>query len=283
MALNKRKAAEIAELVQFAYNMFDNHPNKLRPDPDPGIAARGYVLTHWLNATDQLFPHFEKIKRFYGYLAVSKQDPGDIVFAIRGTRGAEEWLIDFSAIPVPFEPAKKKGHVAFGFQSIFTTFELVTAGSSMSLADALEQLNTGHRITSLTIIGHSLGSALATLTAAELTFLNPLQIGDKLNLWTFASPAVGLPDFAKSLDSMIKASIRVWNVLDSVPYLPPGYQHVSGNGDAIRPTEQQLQQLGINGASPRCEHILPDYLWLLDGADFPETANVCGLEGRLRK
>jgi hypothetical protein len=266
MALNKKKASAVGEFVQFAYLMFED--GGLTPTPNRGIDDRGYKLVYWLNATDVLWPIFQKVKRFYGYVAVSKTDPGDVILAIRGTEGVEEWALDFAAIPVPFTPAPAKGLVAKGFLSIFDTFEFVdNAGNSRSLQDTISALNASNPITALKIIGHSLGSALATMAAAELTFLKLSGIQDKVALWTFASPAVGLRKFATAFDSAISSATRIWNVLDVVPQLPPlPYIHVSGLGTPIFQTADQLAQLT---PTPRCEHILPDYLWLLDSVTFP--------------
>lgn len=80
--------------------MFDNHPGALQPPSDARIDARGYDFLYWLNATDTLADI--STTRFYGYLAASKTNPGDVVIAIRGTRGAGEWIIDFLAAPKAF-------------------------------------------------------------------------------------------------------------------------------------------------------------------------------------
>src|SRR5260370_12102887 len=139
----------------------------LTPPPDPGIAAAGYDLLFHLNAFD-----FDD-KKFYGYIAGSKINHGDIVIAIRGTKDPAEWLLDFLAIPVPFTPAPDAGFVALGFLSIFDTFELIdTTGVSMTLSSAVAQIAASTPIQSLTVTGHSLGAALATLTAGELTINN---------------------------------------------------------------------------------------------------------------
>ena len=265
MSFDKKEAADIGQFVQFAYEMFDE--GGLQPPPVQGIADAGYGLIYYLNATDSLFPDFKEEKRFYGYIAAAKDNPGDVILAIRGTRGAQEWLLDFLALPVPFSPAPKKGLVALGFLSIFNSFECVDlAGRTTTLKGAITQLNATNQIEAVTVIGHSLGSALATLAAAELAFLNVAGVKNKVTLYPFASPRVGLLNFARSFDKAVPSCVRIWNVLDIVPQVPPfPYIHVSGSGEPIVQTLEQLQRLAVN---PRCEHILPDYLWLLDADDF---------------
>lgn len=259
MAFDPIAAAQQANFVEFAYNMYTS--GNLRPAPDPGIAAANYKLVYWLNAHD-----FTELA-FYGYIAQSTTNPGDLVLAIRGTEDAAEWILDFLAIPVPFTPAPSAGFVALGFLSIYQTFTFVDlGGASHTLQDALTQLNNGNAIHSLTIVGHSLGSALATLAAAEIGISNPLSLQSKLTVWTFASPRVGLMDFAVSFDRAVDSAFRVWNQLDVVPQLPLWpYVHVSGNGNEIVQTPQQLETVVH---SLGCEHALTSYLWLLDPARF---------------
>jgi hypothetical protein len=264
MDLDNRQAAQTANFVQFAYNMFSI--GGLMPPPDPGIAAAGFDLLMYINATD-----FDQ-KEFYGYVAVSKTDPGKLIMAIRGTEDPAEWVLDFIALPVPFTPIPDAGFVALGFLSIFNSFELIDRnGTSRSLAGAISMLAAANPITSLTVVGHSLGSALATLAAAELAINNVGGVRAALTIFTFASPRVGLLDFAASFNNAVNTSFRIWNTLDIVPEVPTfPYIHVSGLGDAIVQTEQQLATLLF---TPACEHNLTSYQWLLDPADFAPPAD----------
>jgi hypothetical protein len=149
----------------------------------------GYDLTFYLNSRD-----FED-KKFYGYIAASNADPGNLVMAIRGTEELSEWLLDFSALPIPFTPVPDAGLVALGVLSIFDTFQIADKnGADRGLNDALVSINAATPIQSLTIIGHSLGAALATLTAAQVAIQNPAGVKNRLIIYTFASPRVGLLD-----------------------------------------------------------------------------------------
>jgi hypothetical protein len=259
MAFDPIAAAHQANFVEFAYNMYA--AGGLTPTPDAGIAAAGYQLMYWLNAHD-----FNELA-FYGYIAQSTDNPGNLVLAIRGTEDPAEWILDLLAIPVPFTSVPSAGFVALGFLSIFQTFTFVdSSNSSHTLLDALTHLNSGNAIQSLTIIGHSLGGALATLAAAEIAVPNSLGLQNVMTVWTFASPRVGLMDFAVSFDKAVDTSFRVWNQLDIVPQLPLWpYVHVSGNGNEIVQTQQQLETLLH---TPLCQHELTSYQWLLDPAEF---------------
>jgi hypothetical protein len=256
MTLTDPDLAQQANFVQFAYNMFSL--GGLQPVADPGIDAAGYKLIYWLNAKDLGTPSF------YGYLAASKTNLGDLVLAIRGTEDAKEWLLDFAAIPVHMSGI---GFVALGFLSIFNTFVFVdSTGASLSLTDVMTKINVNTPIQSVNVNGHSLGAALSTLAAVQLATSNPAGIGAKVTSFTFASPRVGLLDFASHFNKTVKTSYRVWNSLDLVPEVPTfPYIHVSGKGDELVQTEAQLAKLAFN---PACEHHLTSYLWLLDPDTF---------------
>jgi hypothetical protein len=261
MPFDSAEAARKASFVQFAYNMFGDSTN-LTPPADPGIAASGYDLLLHLKAKDF------KDEKFYGYLAKSRTNPGDFVLAIRGTENLAEWLLDFAALPVLFTPAPEAGFVALGFLSIFNSFTFVdAAGTESNLNDTITRLNATAPISSLTIAGHSLGGALATLAAADVAIANPSGVRDKLTLWTFGSPRVGLLDFAATCNKVVKTSFRIWNTLDVVPQVPTfPFIHVSGLGDQIVQTEDQLKTLIV---TPACEHHIATYQWLLHSAAFP--------------
>jgi hypothetical protein len=148
MSLTNAALAEQANFVQFAYNMYAL--GGLKPTADAGIDAAGYQFLYWLNAKDLGTPSF------YGYLAASKSNPGNLVIAVRGTEDAKEWLLDFAAIPVLMEGI---GFVALGFLSIFNTFVFVdSTGASLNLIDVITKLNSANPIQAVNVIGHSLGA-----------------------------------------------------------------------------------------------------------------------------
>jgi pimeloyl-ACP methyl ester carboxylesterase len=159
------------------------------------------------------------------------------------------------------------GFVAAGFRSIADTFSLMDgSGTSHGLSDAITVLNAQAAITSLTILGHSLGSALATLAAAQLASQNPAGVKPLISVWTYASPRVGLADFMGNYNNEVPANYRIWNSLDLVPQVPVyPYVHVGGDGEKLDQSEQEMQELET---TPGCEHNLATYQWLLDTKDF---------------
>jgi hypothetical protein len=205
MDLNNKEAAQIANFVQFTYNRFS--AGVLTPPADPGIASAGFDLLCYLNGSD-----FDAVK-FYGFIAVSKTNPGEFVLAVRGIENPAEWLLDFIALPVPFTPAPDAGFVALGFLSIFDSFRFIDkTGASMTLSRAVTQMAASAPIQKLTVVGHSLGGALATLAAAELAINNVAGSQTVLTSYTFGSPRVGLldlpPRLIRPLRPLFESGIR---------------------------------------------------------------------------
>jgi pimeloyl-ACP methyl ester carboxylesterase len=242
----------------------------LTPAADPGIGAAGYNLTFWLNAKD--FGN----EAFYGYIAQSKEAPGTVILAIRGTEDPAEWILDFAALPVFFHAGASAGSVALGFQSIEESFAFLDGtGVVSNLVDVVGRISAVNPITSLTILGHSLGAALATLAAAELAVRNTVGVKPAITIYTYASPRVGLLDFAAWFNTNIPTSYRIWNMLDIVPEVPTfPYIHVNGLGDRLTQTSQQMAMLQ---KTPQCEHNLGSYQWLLDPENYPLN-NGCAVE-----
>jgi hypothetical protein len=257
MPYDAKVAADNARFVQFVYNMYGNGES-LNPAPDPGLAEEGYDLLLTLTAKDA------KSVKFYGFIAAPAADHGDLILAIRGTEDFTEWLLDFNAAPLPY---LGMGFVAAGFRSIADSFSLTDAtGAAYILNDAITKLDGETAITSLTILGHSLGSALATLAAAQLASQNPANVKDLITVWTYASPRVGLLDFMNNYNKDVPNTYRIWNDLDLVPGVPVfPYVHVGGNGEELKQTQAQMNELDT---TPSCEHHLATYQWLIDSADF---------------
>jgi alpha-beta hydrolase superfamily lysophospholipase len=162
------------------------------------------------------------------------------------------------------------GSVALGFQSIQQTFLFLDGtGVQSSLADAIDRIQYQTPITNLTILGHSLGGALATLTAAELAVRNSVGIKSKINVTTYASPRVGLLDFSDWFNHNIPSSSRIWNGLDIVPQTPTFPSIHVGESYEL---EQTAELMAALSKTPACEHNLSNYQWLLDPQRYKLTS-----------
>jgi fermentation-respiration switch protein FrsA (DUF1100 family) len=154
--------------------------------------------------------------------AVITQAPGVAVVAFRGTVPSSwaDWLRDFEAWPVRHEGM---GWCHRGFLD-----------GGMDLWPALQPLIAGRRVI---LTGHSLGGALAIITAGLMTLAgNPPEA-----LVTFGAPRVGGSALRQLLAPIPIRQYRNGN--DPVPDVPLLYEHVRlplievGHPDLFDPLE----------------------------------------------
>lgn len=77
------------------------------------------------------------------------------------------------------------------------------------------------------LLGHSLGGALATLLATEVSAVHPCIIG----VCTFGAPPVGNRSYVELFERKVAVSIRVVNEDDPIPWSLPqlfGFRHADG-------------------------------------------------------
>lgn len=196
---------------------------------------------------------------------------GDAVTAIRGTEGTLEWIQDakFDAVKCPFLAGA--GSTEDGFTAMYNSLTTGQAAGSPGLAKALSTVPWKKPVNSLTICGHSLGGALATLLALDLaantTFNKPA-------VYTYASPRTGDPLFVSTYNQVVPNTFRIANRIDLVPKLPlpPLYDHVLGLFE-LNPIQLGIPPKILVKFDIRCEHILSTYLHLLSllagGAALP--------------
>jgi predicted chitinase/pimeloyl-ACP methyl ester carboxylesterase len=283
---NAAVATQCGLFVQAAYSMYAADPNNLTPQPTPDFPA-DYELSAWIQMQDFILSSTGLT--FYGFIAQSKTDPSKFVMAIRGTQTAEEWWDDLTSIAkAPF--GQNSGSVAYGFNRIYQTMVVVerasnAAGAAVAarslkpVGSFAQQANSllarlssaaAARVAgaslpqgaSVTVVGHSLGSALATLYTME----NAGKVDNPL-LCTFASPRVGDADFVKAFSALPLTSWRIVNDPDVVPKLPPaiaGFEHVN--------FEQLYNSSNTAKNTFGCWHALATYLSLVDPTRKPDPA-----------
>jgi hypothetical protein len=181
---------------------------------------------------------------------------GDVVIAIRGTEGILEWVHDavFNLVPFTF------GSTDDGFTAMYKSLSISPGGAAVSVA-----LRTLKSVSSMTVCGHSLGGALATLLAVDIA----VSTGTAPAVYTYGSPRVGDATFAAAYDHLIPNSWRIVNRIDIVPYLPlsPPYQHISALVD-LNPVQSNPFRMLVE-RNIICEHDLATYLYLLSGGQVP--------------
>ncbi|KXN64646.1 alpha/beta-hydrolase, partial [Conidiobolus coronatus NRRL 28638] len=144
-----------------------------------------------------------------GYLAVNKPRKL-IVLGYRGTRDITNWLYNIDTsftdadLPSPYNEAQY--HTGFN-----TMTKALLSDSRDALRNALKKY-PNHKVV---FTGHSLGGALAAMTAYKLA-QEGLISWEKINLLTYGQPRLGNPDFAAYLNSKPWTSTRVTSYGDLV-------------------------------------------------------------------
>ena len=209
---------------------------------------------------------------------VCQADPsGDVAVAIRGTEGIWEWIhdVNFFLVPCPFLAAG--GQTEDGFTEMYQSLRTGVAGGSTTFVEELGNLAFPRTVGLVTVCGHSLGGALATLLALDLT-ANGKAPFNRPAAYTYGSPRTGDSSFAATYNQAVMNSHRIANRLDIIPQLPPPplYQHVAAPYELnpiqfLPPPPKTLVEQSLP-----CEHLLNTYLYLLSlqssGAVIPLDA-----------
>jgi triacylglycerol lipase len=224
-------AVDFGLLVMYAEDMYTD--GSLNPPADPRIAAAGWDIVAYLTANDVLIPDpgdpdqrlgIDLSKRvFYGFLAKGKTDPTLFVVAVRGTDGLVEWLIDAKFLLVR-HPTYPTTQVEQGFWGIYQTMSLVETATGTAHAIAADWIATMVGTGSVTITGHSLGSALATYLTLDVA----VKLGSRVTACLFASPRTGDAAWAAFFDTKV-TTYQLYNyILDVVSHVPTlGYATLS--------------------------------------------------------
>jgi hypothetical protein len=233
------------------------------PSADYGAAERtkiealSYTLLQTLYgdelATD-LDNHVGEMASF-GFLALSADK--ELVAVLRGTGTIMEWLHDFAFLMVPCPIAGAHGFSEDGFTDVYRSLRIGKPSNALSTRDSIRSYVDSGAATSVTIAGHSLGGALATLLALDVALNTSCRAPA---VYTYASPRVGDHSFAGAYNAVVATSRRVSNRQDLVPKLPPllplPYEHVNTRFELNPPAGK------INPTIP-CMHSLTTYRWLM--------------------
>jgi Lipase (class 3) len=257
------RAIEFGQLVNATYA---TPPNDLKNAAGQTLSAGGidYVVITTVYANDlatDMNPSRADDEVSIGLICQVNQS-GDVVIAIRGTEGILEWIHDaeFDQVPCPFLAGA--GHTEDGFTAMYESLRTGAEPDSPTVVNALAKLAFPHPVSSVTICGHSLGGALATLlaldVAANTVFTEPA-------VYSYGSPRTGDSLFAGTFDQVVSNSYRIANRLDIVPALPPplDYDHVLNPDELIPIRLTPFPPKILVKSTVACEHSLATYLYLL--------------------
>ncbi|MGB8012174.1 MAG: lipase family protein [Terriglobales bacterium] len=255
MPINWNTAIQYALLVKIAESVA---PTGSYGTPEISqIQTAGYNFLQTLYGDDlatDMDPHVGDVVTF-GFLAVSPAN--ELVAVIRGTDTILEWLHDASFLMVSCPISGAHGYTEDGFTAVYRSLRIGPANGTLAAKDSIKSyLDTG-AATSVTVCGHSLGGALATLLTLDVGLNTSCHAP---TAYTYASPRTGDHIFAGSYNATIASSYRIVNRQDLVPKLPPilplPYEHVNTQYELNPPPN------AIKSTIP-CMHHLTTYLWLM--------------------
>ncbi|KHF38949.1 hypothetical protein LQ50_18095 [Halalkalibacter okhensis] len=142
-------------------------------------------------------------REWFGFILESKNS---VIIAFRGTDSDPDWIVDAEVSQIRFPFIKETYYVHEGFSTIYQSCR-------DHIIDTFDQIPLKKKIY---VTGHSLGAAVATLCAFDLS-----KHGFNVSLYNFASPRVGDPAFVNEFEKSVLESFRFLNIYDIVPLLPP--------------------------------------------------------------
>jgi hypothetical protein len=255
LPINWNTAIQYALLVKIAESV--NPTGAYGPNETSAIKTAGYTFLQTLYGDDlatDIDSHLGDVVTF-GFLAVS--DAKELVAAIRGTDTILEWLHDASYLMMPSPVAGSHGFTEDGFTAVYRSLRIGPANGTLSAKDSIKSYTDSGAAASVTVCGHSLGGALATLLTLDVGLNTSCHAP---TAYTYASPRTGDHTFAGEFNTAIPSCYRIANRQDLVPKLPPilplPYEHVNTLSELNPPPN------AINPSIP-CMHHLTTYLWLM--------------------
>jgi triacylglycerol lipase len=208
-------AAKRALLAMYAEDMLGGGRGVLAPPIDPRCAGEWTLMGH-LVAKNALLDG-QKLQlgdvSYYGFVAVKRNDATNVVAVVRGTEMPVEWLENIEGLLIDRPDI---GWVEQGFDSIYGSMTYVPLNAAPAASAIAGSLPMGATVT---VIGHSLGAALASYLMLDLATVP--QRSYRVEGSLFACPRAGGRDFVQRVDDTVDA-YRVYNYMrDLVPHVPP--------------------------------------------------------------
>ena len=218
--------AELASLPRLAYELydvFDKGGDLGARFEQSGLSLVGFIYGDPGRNSERPGPsqRDRDSRTFYGFVADNPVS-GERVIVFRGTLQPNEWARNLQATQRAFSRGTRGARVHKGFMAIYESLELEEGGEVYPLPEALPRL-TGE--TETLFVGHSLGSAIATLAGVDAAQRAPQRAG-QMRIVTYASPRVGDDAFA-ALASSVGRIDRVCNQVDVVTAVPPSTRKIS--------------------------------------------------------
>jgi triacylglycerol lipase len=246
--INYKLALFLAGACHQTYNQFDD------------VAGRFIIPAGYRYLSSFTAEAYGPSREWFGYLIESDDT---IIIAFRGTTSTADTVSDLIARQTPFPWISNAGKTHRGFTDIYGT-------ARQQILACLSECDSNKK---LIITGHSLGGALATLCALDLScnskFAFPI-------VYTFGAPRVGDPTFTAVYNRKVPINHRVVIESDLIPLVPPPiyksptqsnvylYLHVKGGFT-----------LHFNSDSLSKNHALINYFTVLAEYETDYAINLC--------
>ncbi|XP_019158975.1 PREDICTED: phospholipase A(1) DAD1, chloroplastic-like [Ipomoea nil] len=242
----RKEILRYGDFVEAAYRSFDFDTASptyatCRYDEDAvmtrcGLGGSGYKVTRNLYGTCAVnVPRWTNLvspkSSWIGYVAVCDDEDEirrlgrrDVVIAYRGTATPPEWLENLRAtltcLPDDMAPRNCEPMVQRGFLSLYTSASDAHPSLKDSIRDEITKIieTYGDEPLSITITGHSLGAALATITAYDIT--TQFRHAPLVTVVSFGGPRVGNKNFRSQLENSGTKVLRIVNSDDPITKVP---------------------------------------------------------------
>nr|GMD38163.1 phospholipase A(1) DAD1, chloroplastic-like [Ipomoea batatas] len=242
----RKEILRYGDFVEAAYRSFDFDTSSptystCRYDEDAvmskcGLGGSGYKVTRNLYGTCSVnVPRWTNLvspkSSWIGYVAVCDDKDEirrlgrrDVVIAYRGTATPPEWLENLRAtltcLPDDMAPRNCKPMVQRGFLSLYTSASDTHSSLKDTIRDEITKIieTYGDEPLSITITGHSLGAALATITAYDIT--TKFRHAPLVTVVSFGGPRVGNKNFRSQLEMSGTKVLRIVNSDDPITKVP---------------------------------------------------------------
>lgn len=174
----------------------------------------------------------------------------EIIIVFRGTQHRGDWLTNLKIWKSTVSGPGYKFRVHAGF---WHALNKPTGESKKTVLEQIERIvkeELSSRDRKVFLLGHSLGGALATLTAQQLELK---RICEVRGVFTFGQPSVGGRSFSKAYlgnSTLNKRTYRICSGIDIVTFLPfPFYRHVGNqvwihNGEVMTDVIRWYRRIG---------------------------------------
>ncbi|KAK6119352.1 hypothetical protein DH2020_046901 [Rehmannia glutinosa] len=148
----------------------------------------------------------------------------DVVIAYRGTATCMEWVenlrVALTTLSGDMAQSDRESMVQSGFLSLYTSAVGPRPSLQDSIRDEMQKILTkyGDEPLSITVTGHSLGAALATLTAHDIN--TTFKHAPLVTVVSFGGPRIGNKSFRSQLEKSGTKVLRIVNSDDPITKVP---------------------------------------------------------------